>query len=94
MVRLTVKVVPRSGRSACTLDKSGAIKCYVKNPPEHGRANYELCALIAKAVGIAPSAVTIVRGATARTKVLALQTSLTMEQVLTALGCEVQRALF
>ena len=40
----------------------------VTAPPVDGRANDALCRLIAKAAGVAPSKVSIVRGHTARDK--------------------------
>ncbi|GGG19606.1 hypothetical protein GCM10010964_04780 [Caldovatus sediminis] len=39
-------------------------------PPEDGRANRAACAAIAEALGVAPSAVTVVQGASAREKTL------------------------
>jgi len=42
----------------------------VTAPPVDGKANAALCALVAKAAGVAPSRVTVMRGHTARDKVL------------------------
>ena len=42
----------------------------VSAPPVDGRANDALCRLVAKAAGVAPSRVRVVRGHTARDKVL------------------------
>ncbi|MBX6747158.1 MAG: DUF167 domain-containing protein, partial [Acetobacteraceae bacterium] len=44
----------------------------VTEAPEDGRANRAVCATLAKALGIAPSAVQVVLGATAREKTLAI----------------------
>lgn len=35
---LEIKVVPSSDRQTCILDTSGAIKYYLKSPPEAGKA--------------------------------------------------------
>jgi len=42
----------------------------VTAPPVDGKANEALCRLVAKAAGVAPSRVQVVRGHTARDKVL------------------------
>ena len=42
----------------------------VTAPPVDGRANDALCRLIADRAGVAPSRVSVVRGATARDKVV------------------------
>lgn len=42
----------------------------VTAPPVDGKANDALCRLVAKAAGVAPSRVAVVRGHTARDKVL------------------------
>jgi uncharacterized protein len=42
----------------------------VTAPPVDGKANDALCRLVAKAAGVAPSRVTVVRGHTSRDKVL------------------------
>ena len=45
----------------------------VTAPPVDGRANEALCRLIAKRAGVAPSRVTVIRGHTARDKVLRVE---------------------
>jgi hypothetical protein len=45
----------------------------VTAPPVDGRANQALCALIAKRAGVAPSRVEVVRGHSARDKVVRIQ---------------------
>jgi uncharacterized protein YggU (UPF0235/DUF167 family) len=42
----------------------------VTAPPVDGKANAALCAFVARAAGVPPSRVTIVRGQTARDKVV------------------------
>jgi uncharacterized protein YggU (UPF0235/DUF167 family) len=45
----------------------------VTAPPVDGKANEALCRLVAKAAGVAPSRVTLVRGHAARDKVLRIE---------------------
>jgi uncharacterized protein YggU (UPF0235/DUF167 family) len=51
-------------------ERAGAVLIRVTAPPVDGKANDALCRLVAKAAGVAPSRVTVVRGHTARDKVL------------------------
>lgn len=87
---IEVKVVPQAGKQKCVLDKSGALKCYLKSPPEKGLANKELTQLLAKAVKIPHDAVRIMAGATGRTKLVRINTAMTLPQLLAALGIEQQ----
>lgn len=66
--RIAVRVTPRGGREALTLDDAGGIHIRVTAPPEDGRANAAVRKLLAKALGIAPSRLTLIGGATARDK--------------------------
>jgi len=91
---VTVKVVPAAGRSCCLLDKADNLKCHLKSQPERGKANAELCALLAKAAGVGRNQVTIVTGQTSRTKRVKIDTEITFEQLLAALGIERQTSLF
>ncbi len=90
----SIKVVPSSGRNAWKLDKNGQLKCFLKNPPEKGRANRELIKLLAGALSLSQSEISIVSGLTSRTKRLRIQTDLSQEQLLAKLGIELQQELF
>jgi uncharacterized protein YggU (UPF0235/DUF167 family) len=54
-------------------ERDGAVVIRVTAAPVDGKANDALCRLIARAAGVAPSRVTVVRGHTARDKVLAVE---------------------
>ncbi|GAA4172715.1 DUF167 domain-containing protein [Shinella granuli] len=74
-VRLTVRLTPNGGRDAIDGWETGAdgeryLKARVSDPPDKGRANKALVALIAKAAGVAKSAVRLVSGDTQRKKIL------------------------
>ena len=70
---ITVRVTPRSSRNSVELDGE-KIKIRVNAPPADGKANAEVCKILAKALGIAPSYLMIVRGHSSREKVIQVQT--------------------
>jgi len=75
---LTVRLTPKGGREALdgieTLaDGREVLKARVRALPEDGEANAVLVKLIAEAVGISGSRVTLQSGHTARLKVLKLE---------------------
>jgi uncharacterized protein YggU (UPF0235/DUF167 family) len=54
-------------------ERAGAVLIRVTAPPVDGKANDALCRLVAKAAGVAPSRVQVIRGHTTRDKVLAVE---------------------
>ena len=75
-VALEVEVVPgsRERRFPCGFNAwRGRIEAKVRAPPEDGKANAELCALVAEALGVAASSVSVTAGATSRRKTLAVR---------------------
>lgn len=87
---LELKVVPLSGKQHCMSDKAGMLKCYLKSPPEGGKANAELCKFLSKVLKIPQEHVSILAGATSRKKVIKLDTTLSREHVYELLGIEQQ----
>ncbi|HEY6693016.1 MAG TPA: DUF167 domain-containing protein [Solirubrobacteraceae bacterium] len=67
---LAVRLQPRARRDEIVGERNGVLVVRVTAPPVDGRANAALCRLIAKAVGVAPSRVEIVRGHGSRDKVV------------------------
>ncbi len=68
-VRLKVKVVPKSGRSEIAgVMADGTLKVKVQAPPEKGKANAEVCALVARELGVKPRGVAILSGETSQLK--------------------------
>jgi uncharacterized protein (TIGR00251 family) len=88
-----VKVTPRSGRVAWSLDKAGRLKCALKSAPERGEANQELIKLIARALKVSAQDVQIISGATSRDKLIKVPLEITFEALLTMLGIEKQMSL-
>ncbi|MDF3075031.1 MAG: hypothetical protein K0S54_2698 [Alphaproteobacteria bacterium] len=77
-IQFAVRVSPRSSRQGIEgliRDENGAkfLKVAVNAPPEDGKANKEVLALLASTIGIAKSRLSLVSGETARKKVLRLE---------------------
>jgi len=71
-VTIELRVQPRARRTALEL-VGGALKAAVTAPPEDGKANAAVIALLAKTWGLPKSAFTVVVGATDRHKIIHLQ---------------------
>jgi uncharacterized protein (TIGR00251 family) len=69
-VRLELKVVPKSSRAQIDGWLGERLKVRVSAPPERGKANAAVEALIAKTLGIPRSAVRVVAGAASPLKTI------------------------
>ncbi|MBL4811772.1 MAG: DUF167 domain-containing protein, partial [Rhodobacteraceae bacterium] len=66
-----LRVTPRASRAR--LDMSGEqMRAYVTAPPENGKANEAVRKMLAKALKVAPSRLTLISGATSRQKLFEL----------------------
>jgi uncharacterized protein (TIGR00251 family) len=63
-----VRAQPRARRAGLVGTWNGCLKIAVSEPPEDGRANARLLALLAEALALAPSALELVSGLRAREK--------------------------
>lgn len=70
MADLRVRLQPRARRDEVVGERDGRIVIRVTAPPVEGRANAALCRLVAKAVGVPPSRVGVVRGQGTRDKLV------------------------
>jgi uncharacterized protein len=70
---LRVRVTPRAARNEVAGEREGVVLVRVTAPPEGGKANAAACRVIARALGIAPSRVTVARGAGSRQKSLRVE---------------------
>ena len=68
-----VRVIPRAKRNEIAGVRDGVLLVRVTAPPVEGKANEAVCRLIAKAVGVPRSRVSIVRGLTARDKQVSIE---------------------
>jgi uncharacterized protein (TIGR00251 family) len=84
--RLRLRVKPGARKTAIVGVHGGALKLSVAAAPERGKANRAVVTLLAEALGLPPSAVTIAAGAASQDKVaeIALPPS-SVRAILTAL---------
>lgn len=67
-MRIAVHVTPKSGRDEIAGWRGGELSVRVTAPPEGGKANLAVCAVLAKALGVPKGAVHVVRGESSRHK--------------------------
>jgi uncharacterized protein (TIGR00251 family) len=67
-VVLPVRVIPRAGRSGLAGTRNGALLVRLTAPPVEGAANAELIEVLARTLGVAKRAVSIVSGERGRLK--------------------------
>lgn len=72
VVTFTVRAQPRSSRERIEGVMAGALRVALTAPPVEGAANAALVALLSTVLGVPRRDVTITRGATGRTKTVAV----------------------
>ncbi len=72
MATITVRVAPRSGRTAVEIGPDGIV-VRVRSAAEGGKATEEARRALADAAGVPPSAVTLRSGSRSRTKVFEIR---------------------
>jgi uncharacterized protein YggU (UPF0235/DUF167 family) len=92
MADLAVHVTPRGGRDEVVGWRGTELSVRVAVAPEGGKANAAACVLIAEVLGVPKSSVRVVRGHTARHKLLHIE-GVGDSAVRTAFG-EPDQALF
>jgi uncharacterized protein YggU (UPF0235/DUF167 family) len=71
---LTIRLTPRASRERLAPGpEDGAYVAHVTAPPVEGAANEALCRLVARAAGVPPSRVGVVRGHRGRRKVVRVE---------------------
>jgi len=73
MAVLTVRVIPRSGRTQVVRGPGGEVVIRVPSAPERGRATAQAAAALASLLGLPKSAVSLRSGARSRIKIFAIQ---------------------
>ncbi len=69
---LRVRVKPRASRNALAGEREGALVVWLTAPPAEGRANEALVRVLGQALGVAPSRIRILSGASSRQKRVAV----------------------
>ncbi len=69
-MQLTVRVIPRARRNAVEPQADGTCRVYTTAAPADGDANAAVIKMLAKHLGVPKSTIKIIRGQTARDKVL------------------------
>ena len=72
-VLVPVRAQPGASRDKIAGEHMGSLKVRVTRAPERGRANDAIAAILAKALGVRRSAVTLVSGPTSREKVFRVE---------------------
>jgi uncharacterized protein (TIGR00251 family) len=85
MTVIAVKVVPRAAKNEIVGWLEGALKVRVQAPPENGRANRALVALLAEALDLKKNAVTVAAGRSSAHKRVVIA-GLTQAEILSRLG--------
>jgi uncharacterized protein YggU (UPF0235/DUF167 family) len=68
-----VRVQPRARRNEVVEQAGGVLRVRVTAAPEGGEANRAVIALLADALGVAPSRIALVRGAASRDKLFRIE---------------------
>jgi uncharacterized protein (TIGR00251 family) len=84
-VAIAVKAVPGAKRDGIAGVLGTRLKVRVSAPPEDGRANAAICAVIAGALGVKPRAVTVVSGHASAEKTIRVE-GVDADAVVRALG--------
>jgi hypothetical protein len=66
--RIEVKVHPKARHEKIEPDGAGGFRVWTTAPPDKGAANEAVARILAKHLRLAPSRVTVVRGAASRNK--------------------------
>ncbi|MBJ7354881.1 MAG: DUF167 domain-containing protein [Thermoleophilaceae bacterium] len=68
--QLLVRLTPRAGTNSIAEPRGGRLQLRVTAAPEDGKANAAACKLVAKALRVGKTSVSVTSGATARDKTL------------------------
>jgi uncharacterized protein (TIGR00251 family) len=70
---VAVRVVPRAKRDEIAGERDGRLLVRVTAPPVDGKANAAVCRLLAKALGVPRTRVSIARGESSRDKLVCVE---------------------
>jgi uncharacterized protein (TIGR00251 family) len=90
-MKLSVKVIPKSSRNGIAGWMGEVLKVYVTAPPERGKANEAVEALLAEALGLSHKQIRIVSGMKSTRKVVEID-SLEEADIYRQLSIEIKQA--
>ena len=70
MIKLNIKVIPKSSKTEMIEEKDNFLKIKLKAVPEKGKANVELIKFLAKHFKTPKSNINIIKGETRRNKIV------------------------
>jgi len=70
---LRIRVRARASRNKVDVSPEGEVRIYITAPPEAGKANDAIIALLAKALRVGRRSITLVKGHTVRDKVFSIE---------------------
>lgn len=70
--QLLVRLTPRAGKNSIAEPRAGRLQLRVTAAPEDGKANAAACKLVAKALRVGKTSVSVTSGTTARDKTLTI----------------------
>ena len=82
---ITVRLTPRARANEIVGERDGVLVVRVTAPPVDGRANEALCRLIAKRARVGVRSVSVIRGLSAREKVVRVE-GIGLEELRATLG--------
>ncbi|MGO9322883.1 MAG: DUF167 domain-containing protein [Solirubrobacteraceae bacterium] len=82
---ISVRLLPRARANEIVGERDGVLVVRVTAPPVDGRANEALCRLIAKRARVGVRSVSVIRGLSAREKVVRVE-GVGLEELRAALG--------
>jgi uncharacterized protein (TIGR00251 family) len=71
--RVEIRVQPRSSRNEVVVSEEGRVRVRVTAPPEGGKANKAVIALLSDVLGVPKSDIVLVKGHTGRDKTLVIE---------------------
>lgn len=84
MTKISVKVIPKSGRSELKFE-GNSLKVWLKSAPTEGKANEELVRILADKLDISRSEIEILRGFSSKNKSVDIL-GLTLEEIKKTVG--------
>jgi uncharacterized protein len=85
VVKISFKVQPSAGRNEIVGLANGIWRVKVSAPPDKGKANHELIEFLSDTLGIKKDHITIIKGQTSHSKLLAIE-GLSLDEITSRLS--------